>query len=85
MPVAEFPGRRGWGYDGVYLSAAQSSYGGPQGLLKLVGAAHDAGLAVILDVVYNHVGASGTPALEAFGPVLHRQVRDPVGPRDQLR
>ncbi|WP_249019342.1 malto-oligosyltrehalose trehalohydrolase [Conexibacter sp. S30A1] len=68
MPVAEFPGARGWGYDGVYLSAAQSSYGGPVGLQELVRAAHDHGLAVILDVVYNHVGASGNGALEAFGP-----------------
>ena len=68
MPVAEFPGRWGWGYDGVYLSAAQSSYGGPAGLLALVSAAHEAGLAVILDVVYNHVGASGVRALDAYGP-----------------
>jgi maltooligosyltrehalose trehalohydrolase len=68
MPVAEFPGARGWGYDGVYLSAAQSSYGGPAGLQQLVEAAHDVGLAVILDVVYNHVGASGGKALDAFGP-----------------
>ena len=68
MPVAEFPGARGWGYDGVYISAAQSSYGGPLGLARLVEAAHHAGLAVILDVVYNHVGASGVAALEAFGP-----------------
>jgi maltooligosyltrehalose trehalohydrolase len=68
MPVGEFPGRHGWGYDGVYISAAQSSYGGPAGLAELVDAAHGEGLAVILDVVYNHVGASGTPALEAFGP-----------------
>ncbi len=68
MPVAEFGGHHGWGYDGVYLSAAQSSYGGPEALMRLVKAAHDAGLAVILDVVYNHVGASGTQALEAFGP-----------------
>jgi maltooligosyltrehalose trehalohydrolase len=68
MPVAEFPGARGWGYDGVYISAAQSSYGGPLGLAQLVDAAHHAGLAVILDVVYNHVGASGVAALEAFGP-----------------
>jgi maltooligosyltrehalose trehalohydrolase len=68
MPVAEFPGRHGWGYDGVYLSAAQSSYGGPLGLQKLVDAAHAEGLAVLLDVVYNHVGASGNQALEAFGP-----------------
>src|SRR4051812_16897136 len=68
MPVAEFPGTRGWGYDGVYISAAQSSYGGPLGFQKLVDAAHGHGLAVILDVVYNHVGASGNQALQAFGP-----------------
>jgi maltooligosyltrehalose trehalohydrolase len=68
MPVAEFPGARGWGYDGVYLSAAQSSYGGPLGLRQLIDAAHDEGLAVILDVVYNHVGASGNTALDLFGP-----------------
>jgi maltooligosyltrehalose trehalohydrolase len=68
MPVAEFPGRHGWGYDGVYLSAAQSSYGGPLGFQQLVDAAHALGLSVILDVVYNHVGASGNQALAAFGP-----------------
>jgi maltooligosyltrehalose trehalohydrolase len=68
MPVAEFPGARGWGYDGVYISAAHSAYGGPQGLAAFVDAAHAAGLAVLLDVVYNHVGASGAGALEAFGP-----------------
>ncbi|HWD70109.1 MAG TPA: alpha-amylase family glycosyl hydrolase, partial [Solirubrobacteraceae bacterium] len=68
MPVAEFPGARGWGYDGVYLSAAQSSYGGPAGLRQLIDAAHEHGLAVILDVVYNHVGASGNSALDGFGP-----------------
>jgi maltooligosyltrehalose trehalohydrolase len=68
MPVAEFPGRHGWGYDGVYLSAPHSAYGGPAGLARLVDAAHAAGLAVILDVVYNHVGASGVRALRAFGP-----------------
>jgi maltooligosyltrehalose trehalohydrolase len=70
MPIAEFPGRHGWGYDGVYLSAAHSAYGGPLGLQRLVDAAHAEGLAVILDVVYNHLGASGVPALEAFGPYL---------------
>jgi maltooligosyltrehalose trehalohydrolase len=68
MPVAEFPGVHGWGYDGVYLSAAQSSYGGPQGFARLADAAHANGLSVILDVVYNHVGASGNQALAAFGP-----------------
>ena len=79
MPVAEFPGARGWGYDGVYLSAAQSSYGGPGGLRELVAAAHDAGLAVILDVVYNHVGASGVTALEAFGPYFTDRYNTPWG------
>ncbi|MCW3064689.1 MAG: treZ [Solirubrobacterales bacterium] len=68
LPVADFPGMRGWGYDGVYLSAAHRAYGGPEGLMRLVNAAHGEGLAVILDVVYNHVGASGQQALEAFGP-----------------
>jgi len=68
MPVAEFPGERGWGYDGVYVSAAESSYGGPLGLQQLVDAAHGLGIAVLLDVVYNHVGASGNTALRAFGP-----------------
>jgi maltooligosyltrehalose trehalohydrolase len=68
MPIAEFPGRRGWGYDGVYLSAAQSSYGGPEALQRLIAAAHSHGIAVILDVVYNHLGASGVKAMEAFGP-----------------
>jgi maltooligosyltrehalose trehalohydrolase len=68
MPIAEFPGSRGWGYDGVYISAAESSYGGPHGFQRLVDAAHAHGLAVILDVVYNHVGASGNTALRAFGP-----------------
>jgi maltooligosyltrehalose trehalohydrolase len=70
MPVADFPGERGWGYDGVYISAAHRSYGGPDGLAAFVDAAHRAGLAVVLDVVYNHVGASGVAALEAFGPYL---------------
>jgi maltooligosyltrehalose trehalohydrolase len=68
MPVAEFPGDHGWGYDGVYLSAAQSTYGGPDGFQRLVDAAHASGLGVILDVVYNHVGASGNTALAAYGP-----------------
>ena len=68
MPIAEFPGRHGWGYDGVYLNAAHSAYGGPEGFERFVRAAHDLGLAVILDVVYNHLGASGVKAMEAFGP-----------------
>jgi len=68
MPVAEFPGQRGWGYDGVYISSAQSSYGGPDGIQQLIDAAHDRGIAVILDVVYNHIGVSGVEAFAAFGP-----------------
>ena len=79
MPVAEFPGHHGWGYDGVYLSAAHSAYGGPHGLARLVAGAHDAGLAVILDVVYNHVGASGTQALESFGPYFTGRYSTPWG------
>lgn len=59
MPVAQFPGTRNWGYDGVGLYAVQNSYGGPLGLKKLVNAAHQHGLAVILDVVYNHLGPEG--------------------------
>ena len=79
MPVAEFPGHHGWGYDGVYISAAHSAYGGPHALARLVAAAHEAGLAVILDVVYNHVGPSGTQALEAFGPYFTGKYSTPWG------
>jgi len=79
MPVAEFPGERGWGYDGVYISAAQSSYGGPEGLQRLVRAAHRVGLAVLLDVVYNHLGASGVTAMEAFGPYFTAKYETPWG------
>jgi maltooligosyltrehalose trehalohydrolase len=67
MPVATFPGNRGWGYDGLYAYAPHPAYGGPEGLARLVDAAHGAGLAVFLDVVYNHVGP-GSEALAAFGP-----------------
>ena len=73
------PVDRGWGYDGVYISAAQSSYGGPAGLAKLVRAAHQAGLAVVLDVVYNHLGASGVRAIESFGPYFTDQYETPWG------
>ncbi len=68
MPVAEFPGRWGWGYDGVYLGAAHSHYGGPEGFARLVDAAHGLGLAVILDVVHNHLGSTGAEQIAAFGP-----------------
>ncbi len=79
MPIAEFPGHHGWGYDGVYLSAAHSGYGGPGGFTELVEEAHRSGLAVILDVVYNHVGASGVKALEAFGPYFTDTYETPWG------
>jgi maltooligosyltrehalose trehalohydrolase len=59
MPVAEVPGNRNWGYDGASLYAPQSTYGGPTGLKKLVDACHQFGLAVVLDVVYNHLGPEG--------------------------
>ena len=67
MPVATFPGNRNWGYDGLYNFAAHPVYGGPRGLAHLVDAAHREGLAVILDVVYNHFGP-GSEAIAAFGP-----------------
>ena len=67
MPVAQFPGDRNWGYDGVYPFAVQSSYGGAEGLKKLVDAAHAQGVAVILDVVYNHQGPEGN-YLGEYGP-----------------
>ena len=67
MPVATFPGSRGWGYDGLYAYAPHAAYGGPDGLARLVDAAHREGLGVVLDVVYNHLGP-GNEALTAFGP-----------------
>lgn len=67
MPVAQFPGERNWGYDGVYPFAAQSSYGGPAGLKRLVNEAHLHGIAVVLDVVYNHQGPEGNYLME-FAP-----------------
>ncbi len=67
MPVATFPGNRNWGYDGVYAFAPHPVYGGPDGLARLVDAAHARGLGVLLDVVYNHIGP-GSEAIAAFGP-----------------
>jgi maltooligosyltrehalose trehalohydrolase len=78
MPVATFPGERGWGYDGVYTSAPHPAYGGPEGLARFVDAAHAAGLGVILDVVYNHVGP-GAEALAAFGPYFTERHDTPWG------
>ena len=67
MPVAQFPGERNWGYDGVYPYAVQNSYGGPQGFKKLIDACHEQGFSVILDVVFNHLGPEGN-YLREFGP-----------------
>jgi maltooligosyltrehalose trehalohydrolase len=78
MPVAEFPGSRNWGYDGVFLYAPQSSYGGPDGLKRLVNGCHARGLAVIVDVVYNHVGPEGNH-LSDFGPYFSDRYRTPWG------
>ena len=78
MPVATFPGERNWGYDGLYAWAAHPAYGGPDGLAALVDAAHAAGLGVILDVVYNHLGPGGE-ALEAFGPYMTDRHGTPWG------
>ena len=78
MPVAEFPGRRNWGYDGVYPFAPQSSYGGPDGMKRLIDACHAAGLLVILDVVYNHLGPEGN-YLGEFGPYFTDRYRTPWG------
>ncbi len=78
MPVAEFPGARNWGYDGVFPYAAQSTYGGPDGLRRLVDAAHARGLAVVLDVVYNHIGPEGD-VLPEYGPYFTDHYRTPWG------
>jgi maltooligosyltrehalose trehalohydrolase len=79
MPVAQCPGERNWGYDGVQLFAVQASYGGPQGLKELVEACHLQGLAVVLDVVYNHLGPEGNYLAE-FGPYFTDRYRTPWGP-----
>ena len=78
MPVAQFPGSRNWGYDGVCPFAVQNSYGGPTGLKRLVNACHKLGLAVVLDVVYNHLGPEGNYAAE-FGPYFTDKYMTPWG------
>ncbi len=79
MPVAEFSGQRGWGYDGVDLFAPHHAYGGPDGLKRLVDAAHRQGLAVLLDVVYNHIGPEGN-VLDRYGPYFTDRYLTPWGP-----
>jgi maltooligosyltrehalose trehalohydrolase len=78
MPIAQFPGSRNWGYDGVDPFAVQHSYGGPAGFARLVDACHARGLAVILDVVYNHLGPEGN-YLRDFGPYFTAKYRTPWG------
>lgn len=77
MPLHQFPGRRGWGYDSVQLYAPYHGYGRPEGLKQLVDGCHSRGIGVILDVVYNHVGPDEN-TLDQFGPYL-RQTRTPWG------
>lgn len=78
MPVSQFSGARNWGYDGVFPHAVQHSYGGPRALKKLVDACHAKGLAVILDVVYNHVGPEGN-TLFRCGPYAQSKYKTPWG------
>ncbi len=78
MPVAEFAGERGWGYDGVALFATHEPYGGPDGLKRFVDAAHARGLSVILDVVFNHFGPVGNYT-NKFGPYLTAKHKTPWG------
>lgn len=79
MPVAQFPGSRGWGYDGVHPYATQHRYGGPEAFQRFIDAAHGRGLAVILDVVFNHLGPEGN-YLNEFGPYFTDRYPTPWGP-----
>ena len=79
LPVAQFPGARNWGYDGVQPFAVQNSYGGPAALKRLVDACHARGMAIILDVVYNHMGPEGN-YLGGFAPYFTEKYKTPWGP-----
>ncbi|MGC2360185.1 MAG: malto-oligosyltrehalose trehalohydrolase, partial [Thermoplasmata archaeon] len=83
MPVAQFPGDRNWGYDGVFPFAVQNSYGGIAGLQRLSDACHSRGLSLLVDVVYNHLGPEGN-RLAAFGPYFTDRYRTPWGPAVNL-
>ncbi|MDO5737359.1 MAG: malto-oligosyltrehalose trehalohydrolase [Propionibacteriaceae bacterium] len=83
MPVADFAGTRGWGYDGVGLFAVHRAYGGPSAFLRFIDAAHDRGLGVILDVVHNHLGPEGN-YLAHFGPYFTDTHETPWGPAVNL-
>jgi len=78
MPIGQFPGNRNWGYDGAYPFAVQDSYGGPEGLKRLVNTCHQKGLAVVLDVVYNHLGPEGNYIAD-FGPYFTDRYKTPWG------
>jgi len=78
MPLSQFPGNRNWGYDGVFPYAVQNSYGGPEGFKKLVDACHARGIAVFLDVVYNHVGPEGN-YFDLYGPYFTSKYCTPWG------
>lgn len=78
MPVAQFPGERNWGYDGTYPYAVHNSYGGPEGLKNLVNSCHKLNMAVILDVVYNHLGPEGN-YLNDFAPYFTDKYQTPWG------
>jgi maltooligosyltrehalose trehalohydrolase len=78
LPIAQFPGERNWGYDGTYVGAAQASYGGPRALKRLVDACHQRGLAIVLDVVYNHLGPEGN-YLSEYGPYFTDRYKTPWG------
>jgi len=78
MPVAQFPGSRNWGYDGVHPYAVQDTYGGPDGLKSLISSCHKSGIAVVLDVVYNHLGPEAN-YLGDFGPYFTDRYRGPWG------
>ncbi|MEX1012935.1 MAG: malto-oligosyltrehalose trehalohydrolase [Waddliaceae bacterium] len=78
MPISSFPGDRNWGYDGVFPFAPQESYGGPSGLKSLVNSCHEMGIAVLLDVVYNHFGPEGS-VFHSFGPYMTDKYHTPWG------
>ncbi|HYH08962.1 MAG TPA: malto-oligosyltrehalose trehalohydrolase [Thermoanaerobaculia bacterium] len=78
LPVAQFPGGRNWGYDGTYVGAVQNTYGGPRALKRLVDACHQRGMAVLLDVVYNHLGPEGN-YLGEYGPYFTDRYKTPWG------
>ena len=83
MPVNQFPGTHGWGYDGVYWQAAHDAYGGPEGLVRLIDAAHELDLAVVIDAVFNHLGPEGN-YLPEFAPYLTDKHHTPWGPAVNL-